>query len=385
MLAPAPTALRTEWRPLAALGEVAADWRDLCRRAAEPNVFYEPAFALAAAPVLGRDTGAVLAWSQDGRLVGLFPLRIERHRYGAPPRVLAGWTHAYGPLGTPLVDRDHVAGVIAAFLDHVAGDARLPKLLLLAFLAEDGPVAAALDAEIARRDLRQTSFDRHQRALLKTTSDADSYLAAALGKKRRHELQRQRRRLAEGASLTCEIEGAPDRVAAILADFLALEAGGWKGRAGTAAAQKPDIARLMSAAVTGLAAEGKSLAACLRRDGRAIAATIVIRSGAGAWGWKIAYDESLARFSPGVQVLIDVTERLIGERDIAWSDSCATPGHSMIDHVWRERLAVADRLIAVTPGAAFASACTLETLRRGAITLAKRLRDRLAMIRARAR
>ena len=384
MLAPAPATLKTEWRPLAALGDVAADWRDLCRRAAEPNVFYEPAFALAAAPALGRDAGAVLAWSQDRRLLGLFPLRVERRRYGVPLRLLAGWTHPYGPLGTPLVDRDHIAGVIAAFLDHAAGDAGLPKLLLLAFLADDGPVAAALDAEIARRGLRQASFDRHQRALLRTTSDAEGYLAAALGKKRRHDLQRKRRRLADGVLLTCEIENAPERVAAILADFLALEAGGWKGRAGTAAAQAPDIVRFMSVAVAGLAAEGKVLAACLRRDGRAIAANIVIRSGAGAWGWKIAYDESLARCSPGVQLLIDVTARLIGERDIDWTDSCATPGHSMMDHVWRERRTFTDRLIAVTPDAAFGPACRLERLRRGAIALAKRLRDLIANLTARA-
>lgn len=377
MLAPAATTLRTEWRPLAQLGDVATDWRDLCRRAAEPNVFYEPAFVLAAAPVLGRDAGAVLAWSLDGRLLGLFPLRVERRRYGLPLPILAGWTHSYAPLGTPLIDRDNVAGVIAAFLDHVAADAGLPKLLLFTFVAEDGAVAAALDAEIARRGLRQASFDRHQRALLKTASDAESYLLAALGKKRRHELQRQRRRLAEGGSLTSEIETAPDRVAAIVADFLALEAAGWKGRAGTAAARHPDIARFLSSAVAGLAAEGKSLAACLRRDGRAIAAMIVIRSGDGAWAWKIAYDESLSRFSPGVQVLIDVTDRLIAERDIAWGDSCATPGHSMMDHAWRERLAVADRLIAITPAAAFAPACRLERLRRSVIALAKRLRDRL--------
>src|SRR5229473_779498 len=49
MLAPRDTALTTQWRPLAALGDIAAEWRALAQRAAEPNAFYEPAFALAAA------------------------------------------------------------------------------------------------------------------------------------------------------------------------------------------------------------------------------------------------------------------------------------------------------------------------------------------------
>ena len=39
---------RVEWRPLAELGAIAADWRALAGSALEPNVFYEPAFALAA-------------------------------------------------------------------------------------------------------------------------------------------------------------------------------------------------------------------------------------------------------------------------------------------------------------------------------------------------
>ncbi len=38
-----------EWRWFAELVPIADDWRDLAARALEPNVFYEPAFALAAA------------------------------------------------------------------------------------------------------------------------------------------------------------------------------------------------------------------------------------------------------------------------------------------------------------------------------------------------
>ena len=49
----------------------------------------------------------------------------------------------------------------------------------------------------------------------------------------------------------------------------------------------------------------------------------------------------------------------------------------MIDHIWRERLPVADLLVRVGPdGAAkFAVARTLEALRRSAIAGAKRARD----------
>src|SRR6516164_7510124 len=95
--------LRVEWHPLVELDRVAAKWRELAERAIEPNVFYEPAFALAAAPALGADASAGLVWSRTGQLVGLFPARVER-RYGVAPPLLIGWTHPYAPLGAPLVD-----------------------------------------------------------------------------------------------------------------------------------------------------------------------------------------------------------------------------------------------------------------------------------------
>ena len=93
--APSIPRFRVEWRPLAELAALASEWRALASRALEPNVFYEPAFALAAQEVFERGVGAGLVWSQSSerRLVGLFPARIERRRYGIPLPVLVGWTH----------------------------------------------------------------------------------------------------------------------------------------------------------------------------------------------------------------------------------------------------------------------------------------------------
>jgi hypothetical protein len=108
-----------------------------------------------------------------------------------------------------------------------------------------------------------------------------------------------------------------------------------------------------------------------------IAALVTLRSGSTAWCWKIAYDEGFARFSPGVQLLLDVTQSLLEDPGVARGDSCATAGHPMIDHIWRERLALADRLVALGPQRpfGFAAACTLERTRRAAIAGLKRVRD----------
>lgn len=374
MHAPLNPALRVEWRALGALDAIAEQWHALAERALEPNVFYTPGFALAAAPVFGIDAGASLVWSATGRLLGVFPARIER----GPFRRIVGWTHPYAPLGTPLVDRDEPETVLAAWLDHLAGDPRLPAHLLIPLVPVDGRFAKPLDRVLARSGRRHAAFGQHQRALLAPEAPRDGYLDHAVSPIRRKKLRRQRRKLEEIAPVTFAQTTTPSEIAAALQDFLVIEASGWKGLAGTAASSQLPLRRFVETAVGMLAADGCARVDRLMLNGNAIAAAVTLRSGDTGWCWKIAYNEGVARFSPGVQLILELTERLLADPTVARVDSCATADHPMIDHVWRERLAVADRLIALRPSAMpFDLVCGVETLRRSAVAAAKSIRNRL--------
>lgn len=375
--------LSVEWRPLGALASIVEAWRALAGRAVDPNVFYEPAFALAAAPVFGRDVGAVLVWSGEAprRLTGLFPARVATWRRGFLRPVTLGWTHPFAPLGIPLVDRDQVGRTIAAWLDFIASHKALPKRVLLPFVPAESRFATALAAALAERDLPSALFAAHRRALLAPAGDRAGYLSRALSGKKRKELSRQRRRLAEAGEVATVIVSDPEKVAAALEVFLAIEQSGWKGRGGTAAAQDPAIRRFMQQAVRGLAETGQAQVAELCAGVRPLAAGIFLRSGATGWFWKIAYDEEAARASPGVQLALDLTQAALGDASLAAVDSCATADHPMIDHLWRERLLVADLLFAadISSGSdvRFALARGAETARRRAFDAARWLRKRL--------
>jgi Acetyltransferase (GNAT) domain len=373
--------LHVEWRPLAALAPIADAWRALAANAIEPNAFYEPAFALAAQPLFGRHVGAGLVWSREAppRLLGLFPAQVERHRYGVPLPVLVGWTHPYGPLGAPLVDREAAAAVIAAWLDHIANDAQLPKLVLLPFVPLAGAWAQAFDSAAFRQGGRPCAvFARHQRALLNPGEGRTTYLRRAMRAKKRKVVNRQRARLAEAGTVTHDSTGEPHAILAAVGDFLDLEASGWKGRAGTAARCDPNICQFLETAVAALAGEGKARVDRLLLDAYPIAAIVTLRSGDTVWGWKIAYDENFAHESPGVQLLLGLTQTLLDDPRVARADSCATAGHPMIDHIWREHLLLGDRLVDAGAGAVtFAAARALEALRRAGVAAAKGLRDRL--------
>ena len=82
-------------------------------------------------------------------------------------------------------------------------------------------------------------------------------------------------------------------------------------------------------------------------------------------GWRIRQSS----ISPGVQLALDLTEELGADAKISLVDSCAVAGHPMIDHLWSERLAIADWMMPLDAAGrtALAAAVAAEKVRRLAI------------------
>jgi CelD/BcsL family acetyltransferase involved in cellulose biosynthesis len=364
-----------EWRELSELESIVDDWRELAARALVPNVFYEPAFALAAAPVFGRDVGAVLIWSGTAprRLLGFFPARVETRRYAVKLPVLVGWIHPFAPFSVPLVEREAAEPVIAAWLAHVASDTTLPGLLLLPYLPAEGPFAAALAAILRRAQMPAAAFNRHARAQLAPSGNRSAYVEHALGPHQFRELRRTARRLSESSALLFTTATEPDGVDAAIEDFLALEASGRKGNSAAAAARNDEIRGFIKTALRGLAAECKVSIDRVFLDGRPIAVAIMLRSGDTAWLWKAAYDEALARHSPRLMLAASLTKELVNDASIERTDSCATANDRLMNRAWSERLALCDLLIAARPDALFARAQRLESVRGAAVAAAEQV------------
>jgi hypothetical protein len=248
--------------------------------------------------------------------------------------------------------------------------------VLLPLLAEDGPFAQTLGTILQRGQLPCADFGRHHRAALEPQFEGAHYVEQALSAHRQRELRRAGRRLTDLGAVLFTAATEPAAVAGAVEDFFALEASGWKGRAGTAAAGHGAVRGFFKTALSSLAAEGKAAVNRLLLDGRPIAAAITLSSGDAAWYWKTAYDEDFARYAPGILLTAALTEELTDNPGIARTDSCAAPGNPMLDTIWGERLTLCNRLIAVRPEARFARACRLEILRGAAFAAAKSIRNR---------
>jgi len=186
----------------------------------------------------------------------------------------------------------------------------------------------------------------HLRASLDATRNADELLGDALGGGKLKELRRQRRRLAERhGAVSFDVARSPQEVATALETFLKLEASGWKGARGTALAQIEGDAAFIRRATNALAKTGNCEIVTLRAGETPVASGIVLRHLSRAFFFKLGVDERFARYSPGVQLTLDLTRHLCADPDITSADSTASADHPMINPIWRGRFAIGDVLI----------------------------------------
>lgn len=324
---------------------VLAAWERLVARAAEPNPFFEPWYLIPSLRQWGEGV-RVKAWFHDGRLAGLMPVARAARYYGHPLTHASVWLHANAFCGVPLVAAGLEEAFWEALLAHFDAHAGSALFLHLPQLPAEGPVVAALTRVLARSGRMHYVAAQENRAMLTGETSAAAYLEAAMSAKKRKELRRQHNRLAEEGTLAFErIEGS-EGIAEWTAEFLALEAAGWKGEAGSALASAPDTRALFVAALAGAAAAGRLERLALRLDGRAIAMLANFITAPGAYSYKTAFDEAYARFSPGM--LLQLENLALLEREgIQWADSCAVEGHPMIERLWRDARRMASFNIAI--------------------------------------
>ena len=359
-------------RPLQNGHDIADAWAALSKRALTANIFYEPEYAIPACLPFG-DGVQILAIHADASrgapLLGVWPFRPARLRWGVPLAVLLGWRHPFAASGVPLIDRDQAREALLALLNASLTFPDLPARAILPLVPDEGPFADALGQLQDDLRLRESRGENHDRALL-TPGSANEPLGH-LSSGSRSKLRQEHRRLEKEGPITLDSVDDPDRLAAALETYLDLEAKGWKGRAGTAIPSSPAETEFMRGVTRNLGAQGRTRIDQLKLGDRVIASSITYRNGSSAWYAKISFDEEFAKNSPGSQLVIKVTEAMNADPALAFVDSCAPPLHPLMRRFWPERMTISNRLIELAKGdAMFPLAARLELER-------SNLRDRV--------
>jgi hypothetical protein len=187
--------------------------------------------------------------------------------------------------------------------------------------------------------------------MLQSYEDGQTYLQGSVSASHLREMRRQWRKLEEMGDLSYTVARQRQDIRLRMEEFLALEAGGWKGRKRTAMANDRYGAAFFREAITNLAEIDAVRIHTLDLDGKAIASMIVFIMAGEAYTWKTAYDESLARFSPGKLLVARLTEWHLDDANIERTDSCAVPDHPIMSRMWLEREEMGTLLIGLRPNA----------------------------------
>lgn len=328
-------------------GQIEALCEDLC----EPNVFYEPWMLIPALRQLGEgETFRFLCLYEakgSGRLCGFFPLVRSVLHQQLPLPAYGLWQHSQCFRCTPLIRQGFAERCWQGVFAWLAGEPAHRRLLRLKPLPANGPVSRALHQILERTPSLGHVATLHETAFLRIGESGDAALRRAMSSKTQATLRRKQRRLQDDGEVTIhELADEPD-LSGSIEEFLRLEASGWKGNAGTALAAKANEAEFFRQVISEARRRNRLSLLCMRQDGRMIAGRSVLLAAPGSYVFKIAFDESLSRFSPGLLLEMEEVRRLHDPNDprharITWSDSCAAPDNGPFYRCWPERETMAE-------------------------------------------
>ena len=285
------------------LQSLAHEWDALVVAASRPSPFLLHGWATAWWRHFGAGSRlAVVTARRDGRLLGIAPMFIARHRGLRVCRFLGGHESALGDLlvSDPLDD-----AIPAALMSRLQ---QLPFDYLDAFgVPGGGPLG-----RWARRN-RLELLPRVEAPVMEMPAGWDAAYQSRMGSKKRSLHRRRLRQLGELGDVTWTVASEPDPVAAELEDAFEIHALRWHGRPdGSTFGSTPGRAFHREAA-RALADQGCVRIVTLRIDGRPVAFHYYFLLAATMYVHRLAFDPRFANQSPGQVTLLHALDSASSE------------------------------------------------------------------------
>lgn len=189
----------------------------------------------------------------------------------------------------------------------------VPRIRLECLLDPDGTGTTPAHEELAAAGYRIVPTNGSASPYVALPSTFDE-LMSSFGSRLRRQLRQSGRRLEGLGQLRLRVvRGGPELPAALDA-VLALEASGWKARAGTAVLSNPRLERLYRGFASRAGEQGLLRLHLLELDGRPVVGSFGCVVGNVGHLMKTGFDERLAEHSPGTYMLGEILRLSIEER-----------------------------------------------------------------------
>jgi len=296
--------MRWRFHDATRFAEFDADWRAL-HAAGPASPLLDADFMAALLAAFGSAAELLACCEHEGVTVAM--ALLERGRAGT----WRSFQPAQAPIGPWLTHPDaNLAALMAALVRDLPG----PMPALLAGISQLDPLLDPRPPD----DARLATLDYIDTARITIAGEFDAYWAAR-GKNLRSNLKKQRARLArEGILTVCEEIRDPQAMAEAVAQYAALESGGWKGRGDTAVRTGDAQSRFYTLLLEAFARRGAARVLRYRFDNDVVAMDLCIESPDCIVVLKTAYDEQVpAHFSPAMLMREEACRALFAEARLA--------------------------------------------------------------------
>jgi CelD/BcsL family acetyltransferase involved in cellulose biosynthesis len=334
--------------PIADVGDADLDrWRRLAAAAIEPNPFFEPEYVLAQARALGAFGDVTLAVVTDGDAwAACMPVRRLGSWHRIPIASQSTWRGSAALpslVGTPLVAAPDAARALVDSLVATHGS----SFVALEWLVADGPMYGAIADAIARSGVRCIEFERFERAFL-TRRVEDDYFERSMKGKHRGVMRRRWKKLDQqlgGEPRIVDVTGDP----AAVEELIEIEGASKLAAGGMVLRSDPAYEVFFREMCAGFAAVGRLELHALRFGDQTLAIRCNLLADPGIFYFKVAYDEALAQFSPGIRLEVESFHRFHARAQSEWVDSCSDPNNETMNRLLPERRKLVT-LVLVKPG-----------------------------------
>lgn len=323
-----------------------AHWRTLAGQAGQPNPLSEPDCVVPAAEHLENGPAILLVLAEeDGHLFGCLPVQRFGRWRGLRRPVLSSQVRRMHYDCTPLLDRDRGDDAMRAMLvalSSASGDHRA-GLVVFDWL-DDGPASTHLRA--AAKELGFLTYDYHSWVRPIIHRRDDGAYRAIHGRKFLHNVSRLRRRMSDDVGADIQFVDRSDDPE-VIDTFVRLEGAGYKGRNGIALAVHPDETAWFKDMCARFQAAGRLRVYTLEGAGQTLAVQLGLRADDGLFLLKLSYDEAFAKYTPGIQLHLEVLDRFDTFDGVQWIDSCTFEGNQTMLRMFPDRRPVVSLVVAV--------------------------------------
>ncbi len=325
-------------------------WSRLMEVSVRPNSFFDPDFLIPAMRHLSDGNVSVFVvdapqrMNSEGERVicSLFPV-TKKHFYGFPMSCLEIWKHDQCFDCTPLIRYD-CADEVVEFIFADLGRRLNTSLFSMNTVVGEGIFANLLSDNFYRNSRTVFHRDEFTRSCFRPMEDAETFINSKVSKSTRKGTQRLSRKLSTRGELATEF--STHHNPAWIEEFLALESAGWKGQTGTAIASDQSTSGFFREMTRRMLDKQKMVISRTSLNDHPISMHCDLKHREQAAHFKIAFDESLSEFSPGlIGELANI--RHLHESAVEFVDSCADPDHSMINRVWPDRVRFQSLVVAL--------------------------------------